>query len=400
MRPLRHLGRRPIVPPPSSSSSFTIPITSSRQFSESAAANPSNKTQIYVSRSTDPLTNLSLEHRLLQTTHPDSTVLLLYTNRPCVVIGRNQNPWVEVNQARLGPQSAIQLVRRRSGGGAVFHDEGNVNFSVTCPPKAFHRDTHAEMVVRALKSLGEGAARVNERHDIVVDRGEEGTFKVSGSAYKLTRLRSLHHGTCLLRSPGLRSISGLLRAPGETFIKAQGVDSVRSPVANVGVEPAAFVDAVVDEFRRMYGGGGEVDGFGDEVLEVEKVREGYEEMRERAWVYGQTPRFVLSTEATEDDPRERPAVPFEKLAEGFLHDLLSDYVPVLTFSQSKLYIEAKRGIINNLKLNGTSLESPSIVGASIWEISDWATRLRDAGAEVDDVQEVGAWLDGVLATQP
>jgi lipoate-protein ligase A len=310
MRPLRHLGRRSILPPPHSR--FTTPLIPSRQFSESAAANPSNKTQIYVSRSHDPLTNLSLEHRLLQTSHPDSTVLLLYTNRPCVVVGRNQNPWLEVNQARLGAQSHIQLVRRRSGGGTVFHDEGNVNFSVICPPKAFHRDTHAEMVVRALAALGEGRARVNERHDIVVDRDEGRTFKVSGSAYKLTRLRSLHHGTCLLRSPGLARISGLLRSPGEAFIKAQGVDSVRSPVANVGVEPAAFVDAVVAEFRSMYGGQAvEVDEFGEEVLEVEKVREGYEEMRERAWVYGQTPRFVLSTEATEDDPRERPAVPFE-----------------------------------------------------------------------------------------
>ncbi|CAI6079518.1 unnamed protein product [Clonostachys chloroleuca] len=378
MRPLRHLGRRSILHPPPHPP-LTIPLTSSRPFSESAAANPSNKTQIYVSRSHDPLTNLSLEHRLLQTSHPDSIVLLLYTNRPCVVVGRNQNPWLEVNQARLGPQSHIQLVRRRSGGGTVFHDEGNVNFSVICPPKAFHRDTHAEMVVRALAALGEGRARVNERHDIVVDRDEGKTFKVSGSAYKLTRLRSLHHGTCLLRSPGLARISGLLRAPGEAFIKAQGVDSVRSPVANVGVEPAAFVDAVVAEFRSMYGGQAvEVDGFGEEVLEFEKVREGYEEMRERAWVYGQTPRFVLSTEATEDDNRERPAVPFE----------------------SKLYIEAKRGIVNKLTLNGTSLDSPSIVGASIWEISDWATRLRDAGAGVDDVKEVGAWLDGVLATQP
>jgi hypothetical protein len=69
-------------------------------------------------------------------------------------------------------------------------------------------------------------------------------------------------------------------------------------------------------------------------------------------------------------------------------------------SQSKLYIEAKRGIVNKLTLNGTSLDSPSIVGASIWEISDWTTRLRDAGAGVDDVREVGAWLNGVLATQP
>lgn len=132
-----------------------------------------------------------------------------------------------------------------------------MNYSVICPTSAFNRDKHAEMVVRALKSLGSEKARVNERHDIVVDQEDkEGTlkpFKVSGSAYKLTRLRSLHHGTCLLSSPNIASISKYLRAPAKPLIKARGVDSVGSPITNVGVDSSQFINAVSSEFRTMYG---------------------------------------------------------------------------------------------------------------------------------------------------
>ena len=307
----------------------------SRSFSEAAAAHPANRTQIYISRSRDPLVNLSVEHRLLQTSHPESTILILYVNRPCVVFGRNQNPWLEVNLNRLregrddgdgsGRPGEVQLVRRRSGGGTVFHDEGNVNFSVICPPPAFNRDKHAEMVVRALGRLGRANTRVNERHDIVMDvpptdggGGGGGstpakTFKISGSAYKLTRLRSLHHGTCLLRSPNLGLISPLLRSPAEPFIKARGVESVRSPVANVGVDPEAFVDAVAAEFERLHGSPTVRAGFGDEVVAEggDALREGYGEMTARAWTFGQTPKFTFSTRPTEEDPRERPALPFD-----------------------------------------------------------------------------------------
>lgn len=265
-----------------------ILFSSRRSFASFAqsVADPGNTHQIYVSRSSDPYVNLSLEHFLLQKTPAQSTVLFLYTNRPCIVLGRNQNPWLEVNLGLLrtrgskegNPEESsmvgdVDLVRRRSGGGTVFHDEGNVNYSVICPTSAFDRDRHAEMVVRALKGLGVDRAMVNERHDIVLRggspnskhaKGEEVTgygtvptkpFKISGSAYKLTRLRSLHHGTCLLSSPNLRYISQYLHSPAKPYIKARGVDSVSSPVANVNVPNHAFEDAVIDEFRRMYGAG-------------------------------------------------------------------------------------------------------------------------------------------------
>ena len=258
------------------------------------------KYQLYISRQHDPFLNLSIEHYLLQKTPSDSTVIFLYVNRPCVVIGRNQNPWLEVNLASLkegrSPSLSskgdatlenVQLVRRRSGGGTVFHDEGNVNYSVICPPSAFTRDKHAEMVTRAIRDFND-RARVNERHDIVLDQGraksaqevarisltdmritryrsddpENPSLKVSGSAYKLTRQRSLHHGTCLLNSERVASISQYLRSPARPYIKARGVESVRSPVGNILSGVAQDLNSHIEQkfklgvlhmFRDMYG---------------------------------------------------------------------------------------------------------------------------------------------------
>jgi lipoyltransferase/lipoate-protein ligase len=254
---------------------------------------------VYISRSLDPYVNLSIEHYLLQKSSPESTILFLYTNRPCIVIGRNQNPWVEVNlgllKNKLAKAEKVDLVRRRSGGGTVFHDEGNVNYSVICPTAMFDRDSHAHMVVRALQSLGVEQAKVNERHDIVLDIGlakadGEGIneitlplltpkpLKISGSAYKLTRMRSLHHGTCLLSSPNIGKIGQYLRSPAKPFILARGVDSVSSPITNVHVANEAFENAVIEEFGRLYGSVEPVTVAGEEA-EVPEISNGLAEMK-------------------------------------------------------------------------------------------------------------------------
>jgi lipoate---protein ligase len=221
-----------------------------------------------------------------------------------VVIGRNQNPWVEVNlrllgrNAKLGgdEDAPVELVRRRSGGGTVFHDLGNVNYCVISPTGAFDRDKHAVMVVRALHGSGVDNATVNNRHDIVLnevidephnpaigkgpdDRVEASRLlKVSGSAYKLTRLRSLHHGTCLLSSPNLKTISQYLRSPAKPYIKARGVDSVSSPIANVNLRNEA---AVVAEFRKSYGNAVPVV-LSEDVTRIPDVAKGLRELKVRS----------------------------------------------------------------------------------------------------------------------
>lgn len=388
------LLKRPLQNSTPRSISRLIPLLSTiprRQFTD-AASHSSNKIQVYISKSRDPFLNLSVEHYLLQKTPPESTILFLYTNDPCIVFGRNQNPWMEVNLPRLDkfrndPASVgwtggpVQLVRRRSGGGAVFHDEGNVNFSVICPPAVFDRNKHAEMVVRALSSLGKPNTRVNERHDIVMDIPNDpiGTYKISGSAYKLTRLRSLHHGTCLLRSPNLKNISGMLRSPAEPFIKTRGVDSVRSPVRNVGIENAAFEGAVLEEFARMYGDAQVREEISDKVRELDVISKGYDELQSRDWIYGQTPRFTLSSYPYAEDPRERPQLDFD----------------------TKLRFDARHGVVEKFTAQGASSATEqgdlsALASSSIYDVSSWTAQLSQAGISDGEAVKVGSWMDNVL----
>ncbi|KAI0467794.1 hypothetical protein F4859DRAFT_225188 [Xylaria cf. heliscus] len=446
----------------------------SRFFSAEVVSSPSNLVQVYISRSTDPYLNLSIEHFLLQKSHPDSVVLLLYTNRPCIVIGRNQNPWVEVNlgliyrrgilrQLRAGSESAaaengdtavkngvreakttpvaeaegndpddVLLVRRRSGGGTVFHDAGNVNYSVISPPSTFDRNKHAEMVVRALQGLrsdgssgGDGSSvRVNERHDIVLDvpadstsdpaSGNEGglrTFKISGSAYKLTRTRSLHHGTCLLSSPHLPFLGHLLRSPAAPYIKARGVESVRSPVRNVGdVSNAEFEDAVVAEFLDMYadvaqgqhGESGRKSRVDVEILDaaaaatavaqdIPEVRAGIAELRSRDWIYAQTPQFTFSSHPTADDPRPRPDLPT---------DLPPSFFPTDAAHAPGLQMTVRHGQITEVvappstdpesgvaKAAGSSSLVDSLKNLHLHHVEDWRTHV---GSENESL---GRWLN-------
>lgn len=275
--------------------------------------------QSYISASRDPYLNLSIEHHLLQTAAPESAILFLYVNRPSIIIGRNQNPWLEVNLALLNPFwthqnqpeteppgiGAVDLVRRRSGGGTVFHDEGNVNWTVICPSASFTRDKHAEMVVRALRGCGVERARVNARHDIVLDQGKRGCepdpedthstpfeatdfdtptpLKVSGSAYKLTRKRALHHGTCLLSSPNLNIIPDYLHSPAKPYLTARGVESVSSPVGNILLSNDEFITSVQRQFSKEYGVSHDLTPtrVDEDWLQDESVHKGYTELKVR-----------------------------------------------------------------------------------------------------------------------
>jgi lipoate-protein ligase A len=119
---------------------------------------------------------------------PNSPLLLIYRDKPCVVIGRNQNPWKEINIGALKAAN-IPFVRRRSGGGTVYHvritlchisliidkiqDLGNTNFSLHMPRGSFERQKGSGLAVDALKRMGIAEAGVNERNDVCV-----GQFKI------------------------------------------------------------------------------------------------------------------------------------------------------------------------------------------------------------------------------
>jgi len=261
----------------------------------STSAAQSAKNSIYVSKSTNPYFNLSLEDWLFKHKPHHDPLLLLYRDDPCVVIGRNQNPWKEVNMSELR-KVGVPFIRRRSGGGTVYHDLGNSNFSIHLPRSSFDRNDSAKVVLCAIQSLGLADASVNERNDICV-----GKFKVSGSAYKIVNKRAYHHGTMLISSE-LGTLGKLLHSNKDTM-QTRGVASVRSPVCNLrqhkpNVSHEDFVHAVVREFQDHYGIRETINWVdeGSDCEGIEEIRKGMYELTTWDWAFGQTPEFTYAPE--------------------------------------------------------------------------------------------------------
>lgn len=129
---------------------------------------------VMISRSTDVFENLALEHWHYK--HSDFTnkpMLLLWINKNCVVIGRHQNPWLEVN---FDPENDVQIARRNSGGGTVYHDSGNLNMTFFTHRDVYNRKNNLELIVETLKSEWNIVTEINKREDIVV----ENKYKVKG----------------------------------------------------------------------------------------------------------------------------------------------------------------------------------------------------------------------------
>jgi lipoate-protein ligase A len=176
---------------------------------------------------TDARLNLALEEHVLRNRVEDDDLLLFYVNAPAIIIGRNQNTIEEIN-AGVVEERGIRVVRRVSGGGAVYHDLGNLNFSFMT------RDVHARFnrydlfnrpVVEVLRELGV-PAEIGGRNDILADGR-----KISGNAQFATAGRMFSHGTLLLDS-NLDDVTTALRPkPGK--IESKGVKSIRSRVANI-----------------------------------------------------------------------------------------------------------------------------------------------------------------------
>ncbi|TPX61527.1 hypothetical protein PhCBS80983_g01038 [Powellomyces hirtus] len=188
-------------------------------------------------------------------------------------------------------EEEVPLVRRRSGGGTVYHDIGNTNYTIIMPRDSFDRRTNAELVCRGMHQL-DIPASVNERHDIVVD-GK----KVSGSAYKLVNTRAYHHGTMLIDAD-LKALGRYLRPPPKNLV-GKGVESVRSTVARIRdysytVDHLSFCEAVADQFRRAHNAEYRppIELTEAYMNEYPKIREYYDEIRTWDWIYGQTPDFT------------------------------------------------------------------------------------------------------------
>lgn len=206
--------------------------------------------KLFVLKTTNPHYNLAVEEYLFRNERDD--VCMLWQNEPTVVIGKNQNAFVEVDTDAL-QKDGVHLARRITGGGAVYHDLGNVNFSFVSENSAgtgldFARFTAP--ILKALASLGVHA-ELSGRNDLLLD-GQ----KFSGNAQYSANGRTLHHGT-LLFDTELAALGRYLR-PDEEKLKSKGIRSVRSRVTNlkphlqISAQTGEFIDLLARFLRAEY----------------------------------------------------------------------------------------------------------------------------------------------------
>lgn len=176
---------------------------------------------------TDPRINLAIEEFALRELTGEDEILLFYINEPSIIIGKNQNTVEEINASYV-EEHGIHVVRRLSGGGAVYHDLGNLNFSFITNDdgRSFHNYAKfTEPVVRALRELGV-EAELTGRNDIQV-----GERKISGNAQFAVKGRMYSHGTLMFNSD-LDRVTNALKVKAAK-IQSKGIKSIRSRVANI-----------------------------------------------------------------------------------------------------------------------------------------------------------------------
>ncbi|XYQ02967.1 lipoate--protein ligase [Bacillus safensis] len=239
----------------------------------------------------DPMINLAIEEYCLKYLDPEETYLLFYINQPSIIIGKNQNTIEEIN-TKYVEDNGIKVVRRLSGGGAVYHDKGNLNFSFITKDDgdSFHNfKKFTEPVIKALEKLGV-KAELSGRNDIMADGR-----KISGNAQFATRGRIFSHGTLLFDSE-IEHVVSALNVKKEK-IESKGIKSIRSRVANI----SELMDQkmTTEAFRKIllsyiFDTNGDVPQYRLTEKDWEKIHEiSRDRYQKWEWNYGRSPKFNL-----------------------------------------------------------------------------------------------------------
>ncbi|MFW6250409.1 MAG: lipoate--protein ligase [Alkalispirochaetaceae bacterium] len=332
-----------------------------------------NEIRVLRSEITNPWFNLATEDWIFRELDPRQHVLFLWRNADTVVIGRHQNPWKECKVQKM-EEDDVYLARRQSGGGAVFHDLGNSNFTFLSAKERYNQEDNFRIIINALGRLGIPAEK-SGRNDILV-KGR----KVSGSAFKHTKERSFHHGTLLIDAD-LTRLQDYLN-PRKAKLISKGIDSVRSRVANLneyvpGLNHDQICEAVMEAFFDYHRSRCEVEHLDYETLaSIPSLNEYFEQMKAWEWRFGNTPDFNHSMETRFD------------------------------WGNMDLYIDAKRGRIEKAKIYSDSL-FPEMVDALMAELPGHRydpEEVKEAVIGVADLfpeqrrelEEFGFWLAGAL----
>ncbi|MGP9558299.1 lipoate--protein ligase [Psychrobacter sp. AOP7-A1-24] len=302
------------------------------------------KLRILKSAVTNPWFNLATEDWIFNTLNPDSHTLFLWRNSETVVIGRSQNPWVECKTDKMEADDVF-LARRQSGGGAVFHDLGNTNFTFLSPKDDYDQEANFTIIINALKKLGINAT-LSGRNDMQV-----GDRKISGSAFKHAADRSFHHGTLLVNA-NMQKLGDYLN-PHPLKLKAKGIKSVRARVTNLvdfneTINHQILSDAIIEAFCEYHGETAQVEQLDEASLAKQPtLNTYYQQMADWDWRFGKTPEFTHHIETRFDwgimdvhmDVKQaiiREVVIFSDALNIELIDLLKDTLTGVKYSKPEI----------------------------------------------------------------
>ena len=256
------------------------------------------KIRVLVSETFDPWFNLATEDWIFRDMLSndelveDVKILFLWRNDSTVVIGRFQNPWTECNTAKM-EEDKIVLARRQSGGGAVYHDLGNTNFTFLSNKSSFDKNINNKIITNALNSFGLKTF-ASGRNDLLVDTSD-GARKISGSAFKETKDRSFHHGTILINAD-LEKLSQYL-IPNKKKLESKGITSVRSRVTNLSgfnseINHHNVCERIIKEFCNEYNAECTIELLDHKFLSsIPKLRDHFLKMSNWDWRFGEAPNF-------------------------------------------------------------------------------------------------------------
>ncbi len=254
------------------------------------------KLQFIVSDQTEPYWNIAVENFLVESA--ECVTLYLWRNRRTVVIGQNQNPYSEVNVEALEADGGF-LMRRKTGGGAVYHDDGNLNFSFVVPKALYDQQRQFSVIQRAVESFGLHT-ELSGRNDILA----EGR-KFSGNAFSKGRVNDLHHGTLLI-SGDMSDLAHYLK-PKPAKLQKHGVASVRSRVVNLAelnpeITPESIAPRLKEAFLSEYSEYSENSENSDfsEIIKRPEVRALHDHFASPEWKYGRWRTFTAQRSAQFD----------------------------------------------------------------------------------------------------
>jgi lipoate-protein ligase A len=244
------------------------------------------KFDLYISTSQDVFENLALENKLLMQDET-SVRVLLWSSTPAVVMGRFQNPWIELNLPFL-EQENVAIARRQSGGGTIVSAPGNLNYCFIHPQRDFNKELNHDIIIKTLQKVGV-SAHASGRSDLFVEHAGS-DFKISGSAFKQKKDRSFHHGTLLIDADKA-FLSQCLKSPFKVE-NSKSIASNPNPVINLSeIVPSYNQDRFIQSLKEVLADFGEVRE--RLVSSDESSREYQQHVQSWEWQVGETPYFEM-----------------------------------------------------------------------------------------------------------